>query len=384
MEQIKQGLLFEGKLSVDRNDRTSARLFVRKGGFEIRVVDTNRAMHGDRVAVQLLPEQSWKKEEAQREVRFEEEEGEAPSTNPEEEMNDVQRLQELYKAIVGSQRVPVGRVVGVLGRVDRRFCGHCMPDDERGYLLVPADPRYPEFRLLSSRQLLGKKVEVSLLDWPAWSAHPRAKLCQVLGEAGDIRVEGNVILLEHQVEIREFSREVMACLPIEGERWQIPPEELARRLDLRHLGVCSIDPVGCRDIDDALHCRTLPNGNFEVGVHIADVSHFVRPDTPIDREAAHRCTTVYLVDRRTDMLPKLLTENLCSLVANVDHLTFSVLWEIDAQGRIVNVSFAKSVIRSRAALHYAQAQAMIDDPHDSSELAISIRHLNALAKQLKA
>ena len=79
--------------------------------------------------------------------------------------------------------------------------------------------------------------------------------------------------------------------------------------------VVSIDPVGCKDIDDALHCIKLPNGNFEVGVHIADVSHFVKANTAIDLEAAHRCTTVYLVDRRTDMLPKLLTEKLCSLVS---------------------------------------------------------------------
>jgi exosome complex exonuclease DIS3/RRP44 len=100
-------------------------------------------------------------------------------------------------------------------------------------------------------------------------------------------------------------------------------------MDLRHIPVVSIDPVGCKDIDDALHCTVLPNGNFQVGVHIADVSYFVRADTAIDKEAAHRCTTVYLVDRRTDMLPKLLTENLCSLVSNVDHLAFSVIWEMD-------------------------------------------------------
>lgn len=86
---------------------------------------------------------------------------------------------------------------------------------------------------------------------------------------------------------------------------------------MRDILICSIDPVGCKDIDDALHCRFV-DGYYEVGVHIADVSHFVKPDTAIDKEAAHRCTTVYLVDRRTDMLPKLLTENLCSLVSNVD------------------------------------------------------------------
>lgn len=108
-------------------------------------------------------------------------------------------------------------------------------------------------------------------------------------------------------------------------------EEEARRMDLRHLDVASVDPPGCKDIDDALHCITLPNGNYQVGVHIADVTHFVRAGTEIDKEAARRCTTVYMVDKRTDMLPGLLTENLCSLVHSVDRAAFSVIWEIDSR-----------------------------------------------------
>lgn len=90
-----------------------------------------------------------------------------------------------------------------------------------------------------------------------------------------------------------------------------------------------MDPPGCKDIDDALHCRILENGNYEVGVHIADVTHFVKANTEIDKEAARRCTTVYMVERRTDMLPGLLTENLCSIRGNVERLAFSVIWEID-------------------------------------------------------
>ena len=124
----------------------------------------------------------------------------------------------------------------------------------------------------------------------------------------------------------------------------------------------SIDPPGCKDIDDALHCYPLPKGNYSVGVHIADVSHFVRPDTAIDREAAHRSTTVYLVDRRTDMLPKLLTENLCSLRADVERLVFSTIWEMDAQANIIKTEYCKSVIRSRSAMTYYEAQSRIDNP----------------------
>lgn len=130
---------------------------------------------------------------------------------------------------------------------------------------------------------------------------------------------------------------------------------------MRHLCVCSVDPIGCKDIDDALHCRILDNGNYEVGVHIADVTHFVRANSEIDKEAARRCTTVYMVERRTDMLPALLTENLCSIRGEVERLAFSVIWEIDRQAierkekKIVRTEYRKTVIRSRAALNYYAA-----------------------------
>lgn len=159
---------------------------------------------------------------------------------------------------------------------------------------------------------------------------------------------------------------------------------MARRVDLRHLDVCSVDPIGCKDIDDALHCVDLPNGNFEVGVHIADVTHFVRAGSEIDREASRRCTTVYMVDRRTDMLPGLLTETLCSLVSDVDRMAFSVIWEIDSQTmKAVSTRFAKSCIRSRASLNYYKAQEMIDDKKNRTALALSLRGLLKIARVLR-
>jgi len=205
----------------------------------------------------------------------------------------------------------------------------------------------------------------------------------VIGDSGDIKTEGDVILLEHGLEFSNFSKSVYACLPPEGEDWKIPPTELAKRLDLRHLAVCSIDPMGCKDIDDALHCLKLPNGHFQVGVHIADVSYFVKPGTAIDLEASSRCTTIYLEDRRTDMLPKLLTEKLCSLVSGMEKLSFSVIWEMDSEAKIISTQFAKTVILSKGSLNYQEAQQMIDDPKDNSALTKSIRMLNALSQKLK-
>jgi exosome complex exonuclease DIS3/RRP44 len=173
----------------------------------------------------------------------------------------------------------------------------------------------------------------------------------------------------------------MRCLP--PSDFKPSEDEIARRLDLRGIPVCSIDPPGCKDIDDALSCEVLVNGNFRVGVHIADVTHFVLPGTPIDLEAAERCTTVYLVEKRTDMLPALLTADLCSLREKVDRLCFSVIWEMTPTGEIVDTNFHKAIINSRASLTYAAAQARIEDESDHSDLTESIRRLNFLAKKIR-
>ncbi|UKK00338.2 exosome complex exonuclease rrp44 [Theileria orientalis] len=162
----------------------------------------------------------------------------------------------------------------------------------------------------------------------------------------------------------------------------IDKQILETRVDYRNELVFSVDPPGCEDIDDALGCKTLENGNFEVSVHIADVTHFVHEGSNLDREASQRCTTVYLVDRRTDMLPKLLTTNLCSLMENVNRLTFSVYWEIDPNGVILNTWFSKSVIRSKRALSYKQAQELIDS-NSSDEMCVALRNLNNIAKILR-
>lgn len=147
--------------------------------------------------------------------------------------------------------------------------------------------------------------------------------------------------------------------------------------------ICSVDPPGCTDIDDALHCRKLKNGNYEVGVHIADVSHFIRPNTAIDKEAASRATTVYLVDKRIDMVPELLSSNLCSLRGGEERFAFSCVWELDSNANIVNTKFHKSVIKSKKAMTYEEAQLIIDDSTKTDDIAVSLRGLNTLAKILK-
>lgn len=160
-------------------------------------------------------------------------------------------------------------------------------------------------------------------------------------------------------------------------------QDLKKRVDLRDITICSVDPPGCTDIDDALHCRQLPNGNLEVGVHIADVTHFIRPGNALDREAASRATTVYLVDKRIDMVPGLLSSNLCSLRGGEERFAFSCVWEVDNEVNIISTNFHKSIIKSKAALTYEEAQLIIDDESQNTDIAESLRQLNRLAKILK-
>lgn len=127
----------------------------------------------------------------------------------------------------------------------------------------------------------------------------------------------------------------------------------------------------------------LSNGRIEVGVHIADVSHFIRPGNALDKEAASRATTVYLVDKRIDMVPELLSSNLCSLRGGVERFAFSCVWEMDENAKILETRFHKSVIKSRSAMTYEEAQLIIDDPTKQDDIAQGLRRLNSLAKILK-
>lgn len=278
------------------------------------------------------------------------------------------------------------RVVGIMKRNWKEYAGTLRPEDDESKqdrMFVPTDPRIPFIRIRTrnSADLMGNRVVVVVDSWDRTSKSPNGHWISILGKAGDRDTESDVILREHDVITRPFSKAVLACLPPEG--FKPGDSDIMGRLDLRGIPVCSIDPPGCKDIDDALSCECLPSGNFRVGVHIADVTHFVHPGSAIDLEAAERCTTVYLVEKRTDMLPALLTADLCSLKEKVDRLCFSVVWEITPEGEIVSTEFHKAVIHSEASLTYYAAQSRIEDQSDHSPLTLSIRNLNILAKKIR-
>ncbi|KAF4025740.1 hypothetical protein G4228_017746 [Cervus hanglu yarkandensis] len=281
---------------------------------------------------------------------------------------------------------PTGRVVGIIKRNWRPYCGMLSKSDikeSRRHLFTPADKRIPRIRI-ETRQastLEGRRIIVAVDGWPRNSRYPNGHFVKNLGEVGDKETETEVLLLEHDVPHQAFSQAVLSFLP--KMPWSITEKDMKNREDLRHLCVCSVDPPGCTDIDDALHCRELENGNLEVGVHIADVSHFIRPGNALDQESARRGTTVYLCEKRIDMVPELLSSNLCSLRSNVDRLAFSCIWEMNHNAEILKTRFTKSVINSKASLTYAEAQMRIDSAAMNDNITTSLRGLNKLAKILK-
>ncbi|XP_028338492.1 DIS3-like exonuclease 2 isoform X2 [Physeter macrocephalus] len=172
-----------------------------------------------------------------------------------------------------------------------------------------------------------------IVDWKEDSNFALGQLAKSLGQAGEIEPETEGILTEYGVDFSDFSSEVLECLP-QGLPWTIPPEEFSKRRDLRKDCVFTIDPSTARDLDDALSCKPVADGNFEVGVHIADVSYFVPEGSSLDKVAAERATSVYLVQKVVPMLPRLLCEELCSLNPMTDKLTFSVIWTLTPKGKL--------------------------------------------------
>ena len=378
---IRSGKLLQGTFQASRENYLEGSVSAQVDGTEKWILiqglqNLNRAVQGDSVAIEILPETDWSlpsgvvtdKEAVEEKVE---------NMNIEPVSNKVKKETDLQIT---------GKVVGIVRRNWKSYCGTLLPlPDMRGthHTFVPANHNIPRIRI-ETRQgstLLGQRIVVSIDSWPRSSRFPQGHFVTALGQIGDKETENEVLLLEHDVPHQPFSLAVMADLP--QLPWRILEEDVVKRTDLRHLCICSVDPPGCTDIDDALHYRELANGNCEVGVHIADVSHFIRPNTAIDKEAAERGNTVYLVDKRIDMVPELLSSNLCSLRGGEERFAFSCIWEMTHKAKIVRKSFAKSIIKSRAALTYAEAQFKIDDPKQNDEVTISLRGLNRLAKILR-
>ncbi|KAM3967167.1 exosome complex exonuclease RRP44-like protein Dis3 [Aphomia sociella] len=379
---IRNGRLHQGTFHASRDNFLEGTASV--NGYDKSIllqghIGINRAVDGDLVAIEIFPEEEWRKPS---DIVLEDK-----AEDPGDQLEEEAVLLNAAKAIDDVDDItPTGKVVGIIRRKWRQYCGILMPSKFPGatrHLFTPAEKRIPRVRIETRQSdiLASQRILVALDSWPRNSRYPLGHFVRALGPIGDKDAENEVILLEHDVPHARFSEAVLACLP--SNDWTIPPEEIKKRVDLRSVCVCSVDPPGCTDIDDALHARPIGPSRYEVGVHIADVTYFVRPDTALDKEAASRSTTVYLVDKRIDMVPDLLSSNLCSLRGGEERLAFSCVWEIDENANVLSTKFHKSVIKSAAAMTYEEAQIAIDDSSREDKIASSLRTLNMLAKKLK-
>lgn len=386
---VKNGKYFQGKYHTSRDNFLEGFVNIENNGEDVMVLIQgrdyiNRAVHDDIVAIELLPQSQWKTHSNM--VLIDDE-------NAEEETENQINLKENKSKPSSQMLKPTGKVIGIIKRNWRQYCGVLRLRNENmnkssimtRYIFIPAERRIPAIRI-ETRQyevLKGQRIIVAIDSWDKNSKYPQGHYVRALGNIGDKETENEVLLLENDVPHSEFSAAVMKCLP--SENWEIPQDEIRKRFDLRNECIVSVDPPDCTDIDDALHCKDLGNGIYEIGVHIADVSYFMQANTALDKEAANRGTSVYLVDRRIDMIPPILSSNLCSLRQDCERLTFSVIWKIQAKtGDVKSTLFTKGIIKSKGALSYDEAQLKIDSPNDKSEIAQSLRRLNSVAKLLKA
>ena len=224
----------------------------------------------------------------------------------------------------------------------------------------------------------GTKVAVLVTDWPRRSAEPLGKIVDVLGLPGENSTEMHAILAEYGLPYNYPTEVEQAARQIDDG---ITAEEVARRHDMREVCTFTIDPRDAKDFDDALSVRRLDDDKWEIGVHIADVTHYVKPDTLIDREGQQRATSVYLVDRTIPMLPEHLSNGICSLRPNEDKLCFSVVFVLDNEAKVLSYTIEKTVIRSNRRFTYEEAQAIIEA--GSGELADELLTLSRLAQLMR-
>ena len=371
-----------------------------------------RAVHGDVVACLVDDEREWERlmgeEGCVTREGEEEEEGEDADDDDnagEPGEGNGRTVEDLSEACRRGLR-PTGIVVGVLQPSEKRskMVGKLEvrgTDPGSGSPMMsftPVDPHLPRSRVTTFnlprevKALLAEAededeaqkaledvfVSVKVRKWSTGETSPMVDVIDIVGRGSidsDLDTMTQVILAEYNIESGDFSEEAKACLPEvdTGEHWKIPSSEFDVRADFRKKLIFTIDPPTARDLDDALSVEVLADGTLNVGVHIADVSHFVRPNTALDTEARKRGTTTYLVHTIFPMLPRMLCENLCSLNPGVDRLSFSIEWKMSGDGKVSSYSFKRGVIRSAAKLSYIHVQNVIEAKDDVAKAKLALK-----------
>ncbi|KJE93202.1 DIS3-like exonuclease 1 [Capsaspora owczarzaki ATCC 30864] len=365
--------------------------------------DRNRACHGDVVAVALLPKAQWQSQASL--ARLGKQKGSVPPSD---------------NNALSQQLIPTGRVVAIVQRQWRDYVCTIVRDSAAAQststslastganvsrvLCVPMDSRIPKIRIATRQavQLEGQRLVVRIDRWEYNSQYPTGHLVNSLGPIENLDTETAAILVEHDIVLNPPSERQLQELPVHTPEspWQLPPDQAARRRDIRDSLVMSIDPLGSKDVDDALSVRRLTPAEqqyqtrhlakkrqaakeaplstaptYELGVHIADVSYFVKENSLTDVEARARSTTIYLADRRFDMLPAVLSEQLCSLLSCEDRCAMSVIWILDENYDMLDVWYGRTLLRSSFQLYYELAQDIATHAKPDPELAELVREL---------
>ena len=334
MIELKNGEIFEGQIHFSTNGSATIKLDAEQDIF-IYKKNTGKSLHLDTVEVELF------------------------------EINN--KLE--------------GKVINVVSRFKKDYVGRVQINKNSGTIfVVPDSNKIPvDFYVRGGLQAEdNQKVIVELTKWEGDNKSPRGKIIKVLGNSGDHNTEMNSIMAEYGLPM-EFPANVIKESELIEE--VISEAEIAERRDMRNVTTITIDPVDAKDFDDAISIAYNQKG-IEIGVHIADVAHYVKPNTKLDEEAFKRATSVYLVDRCVPMLPERLSNGICSLKPNVDRLAFSVIFTLDSEGNIIEQWQGKTVIHSDRRFAYEEAQAIIEG--EDGDYAQEIRLLDTLAKKIRA
>jgi protein SSD1 len=449
---LAAGKLVVGILRVNKRNRSDAYISTEVLDADIYICgskDRNRALEGDIVAVELLDvDEVWgtKKEKEEKKRKKEENaaydpkgpqgrkndkkkddvevEGQGLMLFDDEEVTDEIKPQFAGHVVAVVERMPGQLFSGTLGLlrpssaatkekqeaerreregdkgeddskrapVERPKIVWFKPTDKRVPLIaIPTEQAPPDF--VNNSEAYADKLFVACIKrHPISSLHPFGTLVEELGPIGDVEVETSALLKDCNFPTEEFTDNVIKCLP--PVPWTIPEHEFTVRRDMREDRVFTIDPETAKDVDDAFSVKANEDGTYDVGVHIADVSFFVKPNTALDRDARKRATSVYLVQRAVPMLPPTLSEQLCSLLPGEERLAFSCIFTLTEDARVIKKWFGKTIIKSSAKLAYSHAQSVIDgkplgdvsigDGHEASAIEKDIKVLQGLANHLKS
>lgn len=447
---LAAGKLVVGILRVNKRNRSDAYVATEVLDADIYICgskDRNRALEGDIVAVELLDvDEVWgtKKEKEEKKRKKEENsaydlkstagrkddkkkddvevEGQGLMLFEDEEVTDDVKPQFAGHVVAVVERMPGQLFSGTLGLlrpssaatkekqeaerreregdrgdeprrapIERPKIVWFKPTDKRVPLIaIPTEQAPPDF-VQNSEAYVNRLFVACIKRHPISSLHPFGTLVEELGPIGNIEVETSALLKDCNFPTEEFTDNVLKCLP--PLPWIIPEREVEVRKDLRSDRTFTVDPDFAKDLDDALSVKVNEDGTIDVGVHISDVSFFVKPNTALDRDARKRATSVYLVQRAVPMLPPALSEHLCSLLPGEDRLSFSVIFTMTNEGKVVRKWFGKTIIRSAAKLSYKDVHQVIRgkplgatliSEHMVSDIENDIRLLENVAKKLRA